>query len=74
MAAAGIEVESGGMTRTLKDLGSGAAGGIAQVLLGILSISILSAWVVVFTLVSSSFVSWFFLFSRLPSVASLSSG
>ncbi len=34
MADASAEVEEGGMVRTLKDLFAGAAGGIAQVLLG----------------------------------------
>lgn len=29
-----LEVDSGGLTRTLKDLFAGAAGGVAQVLLG----------------------------------------
>lgn len=31
---ADVDVEVGGFQRTLKDLGAGAAGGIAQVLLG----------------------------------------
>jgi hypothetical protein len=34
MADAASEMEEGGMMRTLKDLFAGAAGGIAQVLLG----------------------------------------
>ena len=34
MADAAAEIEAGGLTRTLKDLFAGAAGGIAQVLLG----------------------------------------
>lgn len=34
MADAASEIEQGGLTRTLKDLFAGAAGGIAQVLLG----------------------------------------
>jgi hypothetical protein len=34
MADAAAEMEDGGMVRTLKDLFAGAAGGIAQVLLG----------------------------------------
>ena len=34
MADAAAELEEGGMVRTLKDLFAGAAGGIAQVLLG----------------------------------------
>jgi solute carrier family 25 carnitine/acylcarnitine transporter 20/29 len=34
MADAAIEVEEGGFVRTLKDLFAGAAGGVAQVLLG----------------------------------------
>lgn len=34
MADAAAEMEEGGMVRTLKDLFAGAAGGIAQVLLG----------------------------------------
>lgn len=34
MADAAADIESHGMARTLKDLLSGAAGGIAQVLLG----------------------------------------
>lgn len=34
MADAAAEIEEGGMVRTLKDLFAGAAGGIAQVLLG----------------------------------------
>lgn len=34
MADAAAELEEGGMARTLKDLFSGAAGGIAQVLIG----------------------------------------
>ena len=34
MAASDIKAEEGGLTRTLKDLFAGAAGGIAQVLLG----------------------------------------
>ncbi|KAF2500533.1 mitochondrial carrier [Lophium mytilinum] len=34
MAAAEAELEGGGLARTFKDLGSGAAGGVAQVLLG----------------------------------------
>lgn len=36
------DVEEGGMVRTLKDLFSGAAGGVAQVLLGELFLSELS--------------------------------
>jgi hypothetical protein len=34
MADAAADMEEGGMVRTLKDLFAGAAGGIAQVLLG----------------------------------------
>ena len=34
MADAAAELDEGGVTRTLKDLFAGAAGGIAQVLLG----------------------------------------
>lgn len=34
MADAAAEMDEGGMVRTLKDLFAGAAGGIAQVLLG----------------------------------------
>jgi solute carrier family 25 (mitochondrial carnitine/acylcarnitine transporter), member 20/29 len=34
MADAAAEVEHGGIVRTLKDLFAGAAGGVAQVLLG----------------------------------------
>jgi hypothetical protein len=34
MADGAAEMEGGGMARTLKDLFSGAAGGIAQVLIG----------------------------------------
>ena len=34
MADAAAEMEDGGMVRTFKDLFAGAAGGIAQVLLG----------------------------------------
>ena len=34
MADAAAEIEEGGLKRTLKDLFAGAAGGIAQVLLG----------------------------------------
>lgn len=34
MADAAADIEEGGMVRTLKDLFAGAAGGIAQVLLG----------------------------------------
>jgi hypothetical protein len=34
MADAGAELDEGGVVRTLKDLFAGAAGGIAQVLLG----------------------------------------
>jgi solute carrier family 25 carnitine/acylcarnitine transporter 20/29 len=34
MADAAAEMEEGGMVRTFKDLFAGAAGGIAQVLLG----------------------------------------
>jgi solute carrier family 25 carnitine/acylcarnitine transporter 20/29 len=34
MADAAAELEEGGVVRTLKDLFAGAAGGIAQVLLG----------------------------------------
>lgn len=38
MADAAAELEEGGMVRTLKDLFAGAAGGIAQVLLGELQV------------------------------------
>lgn len=41
MADAAAEMEEGGMVRTLKDLFAGAAGGIAQVLLGGFGISLL---------------------------------
>lgn len=34
MADAAADLEDNGLVRTLKDLGAGAAGGIAQVLLG----------------------------------------
>lgn len=34
MAAADVKADDGGLTRTLKDLSAGAAGGIAQVLIG----------------------------------------
>ncbi len=34
MADAAAELDEGGITRTLKDLFAGAAGGVAQVLLG----------------------------------------
>jgi len=34
MADAAAELDEGGMVRTLKDLFAGAAGGVAQVLLG----------------------------------------
>ncbi len=34
MAASDVRIEERGLTRTLKDLFAGAAGGIAQVLLG----------------------------------------
>ena len=34
MAGATAEIEEGGIVRTLKDLFAGAAGGVAQVLLG----------------------------------------
>lgn len=34
MKSEGAEVESGGLERTLKDLFAGAAGGVAQVMLG----------------------------------------
>ena len=33
-----VESDVGGLTRTLKDLFAGAAGGIAQVLLGVLEL------------------------------------
>jgi len=38
MADAAADIEEGGMVRTLKDLFAGAAGGIAQVLLGMSNI------------------------------------
>jgi solute carrier family 25 carnitine/acylcarnitine transporter 20/29 len=34
MADAAADIEEGGLVRTLKDLFAGAAGGVAQVLLG----------------------------------------
>jgi len=40
MADVAAELEEGGVTRTLKDLFAGAAGGIAQVLLGESELSI----------------------------------
>lgn len=39
MADAANEIEEGGLKRTLKDLFAGAAGGIAQVLLGELNVT-----------------------------------
>ena len=38
MADAAAELDEGGIKRTLKDLFAGAAGGVAQVLLGQLSV------------------------------------
>jgi solute carrier family 25 (mitochondrial carnitine/acylcarnitine transporter), member 20/29 len=39
MADGAAEIEEGGIVRTLKDLFAGAAGGVAQVLLGMRIIS-----------------------------------
>src|ERR1700710_2811514 len=44
MADIAAEFEEGGLTRTLKDLFAGAAGGIAQVLLGKCICSVLSSY------------------------------
>jgi hypothetical protein len=43
MADAAAELDEGGLARTLKDLFAGAAGGIAQVLLGEFELSLLLA-------------------------------
>lgn len=55
MADAAAELEEGGMVRTLKDLFAGAAGGIAQVLLGESQVSALN--VVLFSLFKKLFLS-----------------
>lgn len=43
MADAAVVIEEGGFLRTIKDLFAGAAGGVAQVLLGMRSCSFGSA-------------------------------
>jgi hypothetical protein len=47
MGEAVVEMDQGGALRTLKDLFAGAAGGVAQVLLGTDSIHLYLSWVVV---------------------------
>lgn len=44
MADAAAELDEGGIQRTLKDLFAGAAGGVAQVLLGQLSVVVFTGY------------------------------
>lgn len=54
MADAAAEMEEGGMLRTMKDLFAGAAGGIAQVLLGELIVPACKTWAITQSFVPNS--------------------